>query len=173
MKQLCKMVLPLILLFAFASTWANDLGLLQLSRTMAYTDTVAHAQVVTAGTTGVYRLNDPVSAYTRWWIGYRLEADTTWAAGAQGDSLTLVVQHSPDGVNNWTHYDSTHLATLAGNAYTFVTNSSIKTDSVATMSHIRIIMTVVDSLILDSTIIGDGGTYRWNFRPYLFPAVGN
>ena len=129
MKQLCKMVLPLVFLCAFVSAWSNDLGKLTLSRTMAFTDTTAHAQVATAGTTGVYRINRSSMAYSRWWLGYDLEVDTTWAAGAQGDSFTLTIQQSPDGFTNWTHYDSTHLATLGGDAFTLVTNSSIKPGS--------------------------------------------
>lgn len=172
MKQLCKMVLQLIVLFAFASAWANDLGKLTLTRTMAFTDTTAHAQVATAGTTSVYRTNIRGMSFTRWWLGYDLVVDTTWASGAQGDSFTLIIQHSPDGFNNWTHYDSTHLATLGGNAFTLVINSSIKPDSVPTMDFYRIIMSVVDSLIIDSAIISDSGSYRWIFTPYVFPVSG-
>lgn len=170
MKQSYKMVLPLILLFAFVSAWADDLKPVTLTRVLAFTDTIAHAQVVTIDTSENYKLELWAKTYTRYWLGYTLDNDSVFASGAQGDSLTLIIQHSPDGVNNWTFYDSTHKSTLAGDAFFLVTNASIRPDSVATMPYLRFIFSMSDSFIVDSEQVTN--SYNWEFTPWVFPVNG-
>ena len=89
-------------------------------------------------------------------------------SGAQGDSLTVIIQHSPNGSTDWTFLDSTGKATLAGDALINLTTTSIKSDSVFTMPYVRFIASYSDSVI--SLAGNDGNTYKTRIRFYLHPS---
>lgn len=166
MMKRILLTLGILCLPAFGFT--ADFQTLTLSRTFTAADNSAHAQHLLLDTTESFYLWTDFPRVTRFWVGFFVDNDTTMPSGAQGDSLTIIIQHSPNGSDNWTFLDSTGKATLAGDALINPVTTSIKSDSVFVMPYIRLIASYSDSVI--SLAGNDGNTYKTRIRFYLYPS---
>ncbi len=171
MKQLCKMVLPLLMLCASLS--ANDLGRLSITKTIAATDTMPSATVgLVSDTSEKFRLTTKRS-----WIGWSVVMPPGYQpSGDEGDSLSIIIQHSPDGFNNWTFYDSVGAnvagdnQNLASDKFVLIASTTtINTDSTPVMPYVRFVFQITDSLVFH--VDSFGNTYTFTFIPYIFPVI--
>lgn len=171
MKQLYKMVLLLMLLCS--SVQANDLAKLSMTKTIVATDTTDGTAVGLISDTSIaFRLTT-----RRSWIGWSVVMPPGFApVAAFGDSLSIIIQHSPDGFTNWIFYDSLganasgNNQNLASDKFVLVAGTTtINTDSTPIMPYIRFVFQVTDSLHFH--VDSFGNTYTYSFTPYIFPVI--
>ncbi len=172
MKRLSKWLLPLLLLSV--TGYANDLGKLTIVKTILANDTLGVGSLVSLGsdTSEAFRLTTKRS-----WIGWSVVMPPGYEpTGAQGDSLSIVIQGSPNGFTKWQFYDSVGAnvsgdnQNLASDKFVLVANTTtINADSIATMPFIRFVFQITDSLHFH--VDSFGNTYTFSFTPYIFPVV--
>ena len=172
MKQLYKIALPLLLLCS--PVLANDLPKLSITKTILANDTLGVASLVSlaSDTSESFRLTTKRS-----WIGWSVVMPPGYAPeDGQGDSLSIIIQHSPDGFTNWTFYDSVGAnvsgdnQNLASDKFVLVASTTtINVDSTPIMPNIRFVFQVTDSLHFH--VDSFGNTYTYTFIPYIFPVI--
>lgn len=169
MKRLLTLIFCLSLV---AVGYSNDLRKITITKTILANDTLGVGSVVSlvSDTTQTYRLTSKRS-----WIGWTVLMPPGYEpSGAQGDSLSIVIQHSPNGTSDWTFYDSVGAnvsgdnQNLAADKFVLVaTTTTINTDSTAVMPYIRFVYQITDSLVFH--VDSFGNTYDFTFTPWIFP----
>lgn len=174
MGVMMKRLLALLLIVCMASyVYANDLTKITIVKDILANDTLGVGSLVSLGsdTTEAYRLTSKRS-----WIGWSVVMPPGYEpSGAQGDSLSIIIQHSPSGTGDWTFYDSVGAnvsgdnQNLAADKFVLVAGgTTINTDSTPVMPYVRFVYQITDSLVFH--VDSFGNSYTFTFTPWIFPA---
>lgn len=169
MKRLLALLFCLCLVSVGNS---NDLTKITFTKTILANDTLGVGSLVSlvSDTTESYRLTSKRS-----WIGWTVLMPPGYSpTGAQGDSLSIIIQHSPNGTSDWIFYDSVGAnvagdnQNLASDKFVLVANTTtINADSTSLMPYVRFVYQITDSLVFH--VDSFGNTYNFTFTPWIFP----
>lgn len=163
-----RFIATLLVVLCAGSVWSTDLQPVVVERVIGG-DTAAHAFRTNTDTSEAIYLLD----WKGIWWAYNVDRPSfdTNASAQKHDTLKVLIQHSPDGLNNWTAYDSTAKIQLLSDGFNLQAEGYAR-DSIPTMPWIRFVFRVTDSIIFASGSSGTD-TLKYTFIPWIFERLND